>query len=408
MNSSPASSQSFQTDSSESSSLPPPAHSWRAGAASVRREKARPGSPAALHAASEPLPRLVSLSPAGAREDRSVFCKKRHSPLALWHLLSLDAPTVASIWTLFIARCCHVELPWTSTAATFLAVWMIYSTDRLFDARLLDLGLPANLLSVGLLEMRDRHYFHHRHRRGFLVVILLASLALTPLLCSLDPGSLYRYAVLATLLAAWMLMIHVRPLPASARGRPRLRPLPKELAVGIFFPAAIFIPTLARTVPAPQAAHLLGHAAIWLRPSLLPSAILLACICTLNCLYLYCWEHPSAEDSISGGKPDFEIDRRSLSQAAGLLPHWSTRWGLHYLQPFAWTTLALSTLIAVACRRFGYPGMQATELPALACALSAAALITLDRLRRKLSPIHLRGAADLVLLTPLLLLFLMR
>ncbi len=355
-----------------------------------------------LHAAGEPLPRLVSLSRAGAVRDSDAACKKRYSPLALWHLLSLDAPTVAAIWTLFIARCSHLDLPWISPAAMFIAVWMIYAADRLFDARLLDLGLPANLLSAGLLEMRDRHYFHHRHRTGFLVVILLAGLALTPLLCSLDPGSLHLYAVLATLLAAWMLMIHVRPWPASARDRSRLRPLPKELAVGIFFPAAIFIPTLTSTIPAPQATHLLGQAATWLRPSLLPSAILLACICTLNCLYLHAWEHasPYPQGSAASGPP--------APSAPGTLFHWSTRWGTEHLKPLAWSAMTLSTLTALASLRLGDHATHVAGLPALACALSATALITLDRLRRKLSPIHLRGAADLVLLSPLLLLPFMR
>ncbi len=407
MNSSPTSNQSIQADSKEPANLSPSLR-WSAGSEPTRTAKLRPRSPAALQEANESLPRLVSRSRGSSARDSAVAGWERYSPLALWHLLSLDAPTVAAIWTLFIARCSHLELPWSSPAAMFIAVWMIYAADRLFDARLLDLGLSATVLSASLLEMRDRHYFHHRHRTGFLVVILLASLALAPLLCSLDASALHLYAVLAALLAAWMLLIHAHSLPASARGRQRLRPLPKELAVGIFFPAAIFIPTLARTVPTPQATHLLGQAATWVRPSLLTSAILLACICTLNCLYLYSWEHPPAEASSSDAAPKRAASSLYFPPAAGPLPHWSTRWGIQYLKPFAWSTLALSGMIAVGCQHFVGGGVQIIELPALACALSAAALLILDRLRRKLSPIHLRGAADLVLLTPLLLLPFMR
>lgn len=70
--------------------------------------------------------------------------------------------------------------------------------------------------------------------------------------------------------------------------------------------------------------------------------------------------------------------------------------------------MTLSTLTALASLRLGDHATHVAGLPALACALSATALITLDRLRRKLSPIHLRGAADLVLLSPLLLLPFMR
>jgi hypothetical protein len=63
----------------------------------------------------------------------------RHAgPLALWHLLSLDAPTIAALWTWFIASANHIHLPIASTLAMALAVWMLYAADRLMDARLLN------------------------------------------------------------------------------------------------------------------------------------------------------------------------------------------------------------------------------------------------------------------------------
>ena len=295
--------------------------------------------------------------------------RSHHSPLALWHLLSLDAPTVATLWTLFIARCSHLTLPWTAPAAMFAAVWMIYAADRLLDARVLDLST-----SNAHPDLEARHRFHHHHRTRFLTLILLAALALAELLRHIDPRSLRLYVLLATLLAAWMLLIHIRPLPNGATRR-----LPKELAVGIFFPAAIFIPTLARTTPTPTALHLLGWTATWLRPTLLPAAILFACVCTLNCLCLYAWEHPSPR----------------------LQAHWTTRWATAHL-----THLGIAILAASAA--FALSRSLPIALPALACSLSTAALLALNTLRHRLSPIHLRAAADLVLLTPLLLLPLTR
>ncbi len=355
----------------------------------------------ASNSSSEPLPTLRPHSPLLTAQRTQLARVQRYSPLALWHLLSLDAPTVAALWTLFIARSFHLELPFTSPAAMFVAVWMIYATDRLFDARMLDLDLPRNILDVRLLDMRDRHYFHHRHRTIFLLLILLAALLLAFLLCTLDPRSLHIYAVLATLLAAWMLLIHAQPLLASASSRPHLRLLPKELAVGIFFPAAVFIPTLARTAPTPQATHLLGWAATWLRPSLLPSATLFGCVCTLNCLYLCAWEH-------SPPHPSATLDAAASSLSAQPEPtlpsHWSTQWGARHLKLLTGIAIALSTLTAAGYLGFAPVGIQAAGLPALACGLSVSALLILDRLRGKLSPIHLRGAADLALLTPLLLL----
>jgi hypothetical protein len=279
----------------------------------------------------------------------------RHSPLALWHLLSLDAPTVATLWTIFIAHCAHLTLPWPDPAAMFVAVWMIYAADRLLDARLLDPDLHSNP------DLEARHHFHHHHRNRFLTTILLSAFGLVYLLTHIDPRALHIYALLATLLGVWMLLIHSRPLsnPVSHR-------LPKELAVGLFFPAAVFIPTVARDLT--------------LRASLLPAAILFACVCTLNCLYLYAWEHPTPR----------------------LHAHLTTSWATHRLTYIATLTLAVATALS-AITTFN-TAFATSTLPTLACALSTSALLLLNAHRDRLSPIHLRAAADLALLTPLLLL----
>jgi hypothetical protein len=265
----------------------------------------------------------------------------------------------------------------------FAAVWMIYAADRLLDARVLDLST-----SNAHPDLEARHRFHHHHRTRFLTLILLSALALAELLRRTDPRSLRLYVLLATLLAAWMVLIHIRPLPNGTTRR-----LPKELAVGIFFPAAIFIPTLARTIPTPTALHLLGWTAIWLRPTLLPAAILFACICTLNCLCLYAWEHPA---------PRAQDQATPLQdQAPRLQAHWTTRWATAHLTH-------LGTAILAASAAFALSHTLPIALPALACSLSTAALLALNTFRHRLSPIHLRAAADLVLLTPLLLLPLAR
>jgi hypothetical protein len=183
-----------------------------------------------------------------------------------------------------------------------------------------------------------------------------------------------------------MLLIHAQPLPIHARPHPSgtARRLPKQLAVGLFFPAAVFIPTLVRTAPSPAALHLLGWSATWLRPTLLPAAALFACVCTLNCLYLYAWEHP-----IARLQPPHDT------------AHSTTRWATAHLTHLALAILTLSTAAAALC----LPHHDLTTgLPALACALSAAALLLINTLRHRISTLHLRAAADLVLLTPLLLL----
>ena len=301
--------------------------------------------------------------------------RPRYSALALWHLLSLDAPTVATLWTVFIARCSHLHLPWTEPAAMFLAVWIIYAADRLLDARF---PAPPNA-RLSPSDLEPRHRFHHAHRTAFVTAILLCSIALAAFLQRIDPAALHLYAILATLLAAWMLLIHLRTAPHSPASR-----LPKELAVGVFFPAAVFIPTLARTSPTATAIHFLGSAATWIRPTLLPSAILFACVCTLNCLCLYAWEHPTLRPQQLGDTPH-------------RLAHWTTRWATARLTAIALSILAAATIASVS-------RAVPIALPALACSLSTVALFALNLYRRRLSSLHLRAAADLVLLTPILFL----
>lgn len=278
------------------------------------------------------------------------------SPLALWHLLSLDAPSVAAVWTIAIASAVGLHLPWTSPAAMFVAVWMLYAADRLLDARPLPGGQSPP-------ELEDRHRFHHRHRRTFLILIAISAGVLVALLRSIDPHAMRIYSLLATLLGAWFLIIHARPLPSDGAHR-----LPKELAVGIFFPAAVFIPTVAHL---PQ-----------LRLDLLPIALLLAATCSLNCLYLYAWEHPGQR-----------------TQA-----HWSTRWATNHLVSLTWTVAALSLLL-ILISPFLTASAQLHRGTALltSCILaSSLLLLLLHHLRHRLQPIHLRALADLVLLTPLL------
>jgi len=268
------------------------------------------------------------------------------SPLALWHLCSLDAPTVAALWTWFIARASHVLLSPAALLAMALAVWILYAADRLLDAR--HLNDPRN-------ELEARHLFHHRHRRAFLIGITLAALALAAVLPSLPAPSIHLYLVEGALLIGWFLVLHATPV--SHR-------LPKEIAVGLFFAAAVFIPTVARE-PA-------------LRPGLLPAAALFAALCGLNCLFIYAWEHETPGT----------IAKRA---------HPTTRLALAHL-------LALTILTAAVGAALALLHLSSSRLIPAACALAALLLLLLDRNRRQFSRTSLRAAADLALLTPILLL----
>ncbi len=311
------------------------------------------------------------------------------SPLALWHLLSLDAPTVAALWTWFIATVAHVPLPLRAPASVFLAVWLLYAADRLLDVRNLHASLPdtppdasrhPNKIMDSPLcgetsvpaspDLEARHRFHARHRTGFLVVIAFVSAALAALLPAIPAPALRLDLALGAVLTAYFILIHATP------AAPRL---PKELAVGVFFAAAVFIPAIARA-PA-------------LRLALLPSAVLLAALCSLNCLCIYSWEHP--EHAACTPSPSPEPRRRSSSSVLPIrhaLPHAATRVALRHLPILHLVLIAAATLLVLLTR----------QSIALAIALAATALLLLDRLQHRLTRLHLRAAADLALLTPLL------
>ncbi len=272
------------------------------------------------------------------------------SPLALWHLLSLDAPTIAVLWTWFIATASHIQLPITAILAMAIAVWTLYAADRLLDAQ-----------SAMSSDLEARHHFHHRYRTAFLAGILLASLALAVLLPRIPSEAIHLYLILGGLVFGYFILIHV-PLNHSpdTKAAPRL---PKEIAVGICFAAAVFIPTVARHPD--------------LRPTLLPSALLFAALCSLNCLFIYAWEHDP---------PD------PITHPV----HAITRLALNHLQALAITIAVTGTALALLDHRTPWP------IP-FANALAAALLLFLHHRRHSITLLHLRAAADLALATPFLL-----
>jgi len=260
-----------------------------------------------------------------------------------WHLLSLDAPSVAALWTWLLAAANHIHLPPTAILAMAIAVWTLYAADRLLDAR-------KDTRTNQHHDLEPRHLFHRRHSRAFRLGIVIAAVALAILLPDLAPPSIRLYLILGSLLLAYFAAIHTGT-----------RRLPKELAVGIFFSAATFIPTVAQQ-PA-------------LRPQLLPPAILFAILCSLNCLFIYAWEHPHPTPPIE--------------------PHPAPTIALRLLRPLALVTAIAATLLTVA-------GKSPWPIPA-ATAIAAALLLLLDNARHRLTPTTLRAAADLCLLTPIIL-----
>lgn len=273
------------------------------------------------------------------------------NPLVLWHLLSLDAPTVAALWTWFIAHANGAHLTAIPVAAMFLAVWVLYAADRLLDARALRREWSPDTVALSP-ALEARHLFHHIHRARFLALACVAALGLAALLPLLNHTAIRLFAAEGLILAAWFFTLHATRFA---------RYLPKELALGLFFSAAVFIPTVARM-----------HG---VSLHLLIPALLFALLCSLNCLFIYRWEF----------SPYTEPGHPATHFAARYAP-------------------IVAAVLAAACLALTLaPGPLSRPVPA-ALALSALALLLLDRVRVRLTRTTLRAAADLALLTPLLVL----
>ena len=263
--------------------------------------------------------------------------------LRLWHLGSLDAPTVAVVWTLAFACALRVTLPPGVSVGIGLAAWSFYIGDRLLDAH------------TARSPLRPRHFFHWKHRRVFLTLAVTSAVAAFTLVLHFMPvAARARNSALAAATVAYFLSVH-SPWRLVTR-RIRLR-IPKELLVGILFTMACAASAWTRIA---------GH-----RVSMLVPIACFIALAWLNCHAIESWE-----------------SNHKRSRHAAVFP--------------LAMALAGAALLAAAV----YAALHLPRIAALlaAAALSAIFLAILDRARPRLTSIALRAAADLVLLTPLALL----
>jgi hypothetical protein len=274
-------------------------------------------------------------------------------PLRLWHLASLDAPTVAVVWALAFAWAARVRLPDWIVAAIALVVWTVYVADRLLDAR--------RAMSTGHLElMRDRHFYHWRHRGVLVSFGCVAAAVAAGVIFKLIPwASARRDSLLAAAAALYFARVHSGA--AVRRGFARCIPrwVSKELLVGVLFTAGCVLPVWNRAGTRPWA--------------LLAPATAFAVVAWLNCAAIDNWER--GEDVLS----------RALLRAP-------TLWFFALL--FGVVSAGAAALLAAAAPRCA--GLL------LAASISSLSIAALDGVRGRLTPILLRAMADLVLLTPLM------
>jgi hypothetical protein len=264
-------------------------------------------------------------------------------PLLWWHLLSLDAPTLAVLWCALFSAAARVHLPIEVLAFLAIGVWALYVLDRILD------GLnpaPGN-------HLKERHYFYARHRMRFVPLLAAASTIGAVMLFKngtvLLPATRHDFLALAAFLVIYYLLIHAF--------RRQTRWFPKEFAVGVFFSSAIAVPTWVRLAPQQKSGMILP-------------ALALGVLCWFNCIAITRWES-------SGDAP----------------PQTRSFWPL-----------------SIGCLAISFVGMAGHLGPMIFSAIIAStlALLWLERNRTRFSALSLRIAADCALLTPLLVLPLLR
>lgn len=265
------------------------------------------------------------------------------APVRFWHLASLDAPTVAVVWSAAFAWAARVRLPAWVLLLQALAVWAVYVADRLLDVR-------------NGHTLRERHLFHWRHRRILAPLAALAACAVGIMMLVLLPATARTPdSVLAAAALVYFSGVHSRlsRLPACFRRISAL--VPRESLVGILFAAGCALPALSFAPKCPTV-------------PMAAAACFFAALGWLNC-------------------------------------HLIERWEAH-TNPFRlWTTALACAAAGLLLALVAAPAQPRTGALIFAGSAAALLLALLDLLRPRLTPLTLRAAADLVLLTPLVLLW---
>jgi hypothetical protein len=268
-----------------------------------------------------------------------------HAPLLLrvWHLASLDAPTVALIWSVAFAWVIHVYLPWWLLLLLSLGVWAVYVADRLLDAR-------TSMHSSAPERLRERHIFHWHHRRILAPAAVACGFVAAWIVFQRMPSTTKEHdSLLAAASVLYFTRVHT--------GRKFLPMLSKELLVGVLFTFGCALPAFSR-------AHFSG--AEWPLLIAIGSFALLA---WLNCYAIDRWESHDLEPSLC------QITFPALVFSAA----------------------------ALICSSVLFASHPRSAILIFCGAIAALLLAAIDRVRSRITPVTQRTAADLALLTPALL-----
>ncbi|MDQ6764827.1 MAG: hypothetical protein M3Z22_01810 [Verrucomicrobiota bacterium] len=280
---------------------------------------------------------------ARAAESRKVSPRAERANILQWlNLLCLDAPAVAVSWQFLFARSFRVAVPVRASAALFLTAWVIYLADRFGDSLSLRAGAATSL----------RQRFCLRYRRRWLTAIFIVALADLFAISGLVEERTLVLGVELGVIALLYLSLN-QLLPSLWRFLPL-----KEISIGCIFAAGTMVPLASRLTS--------GMIAAWVE---------FAALCSVNCISIAVWER-----ALDAAQQRVTI-ATVFPKAARLLP-------------IALLLLALASFATALSERRLQP----------AICLSAALLLALHLRGDRLESDTRTALADLVLLSPLLLL----
>lgn len=271
--------------------------------------------------------------------------ERRISPPTWLNLVCLDAPLVAVSWAWIFAQSFGIPVTPAGACALFLTAWVIYLADRFGDSLSAD---PAAATSL-------RQRFCRRHSGAWICAVALSAAANLFVICTqLDAEQLLLGAAIGVCALIYLVVNQVlqsvwRVVPA------------KEISIGVLFAVGAMVPLEDG-----------------LTTAALPAWTLFAGLCSLNCICIAVWER--------------ELDRAQRRISIAIVFPTVER----VLQPALLLLISASLLLAALTSH----GRDIY----LCVATSALLLAAVQFFRDTIEPDTRTALADLVLLTPLVVL----
>ena len=259
---------------------------------------------------------------------------------------SLDAPIVAVVWLGLFEKFTSVTLESHHYIILFLATWLAYCADRIFDG-----------FRIADKQASDRHLFYAEHSKP-LSILWVITLVVTLIISfsTLSASTLFSGFLLTAMIALYFSFIHLYP------GR-KVVHLHKECSVALIFSLGVTL-FIWMNNPA-EALEMAFMQAIF------------TFICLINLLFISAW--------------DAEMDARQQTIA------------IYANRRLYRNLFTVSIMIAVAGIILGIIFLQAYML-VLSFALSLSILLLLAKMT-KLSNETKRSLADMSLMLPVIFLF---